>query len=331
MKKAIILLCCFVLHTFFIFSQIPLNGLVGKYSFSGNADNEAGNNANGVVSGAVLTADRCGNPNSAYLFNGVSDYISISNFKLFANNEITISLWAKAASLSSNCMIMMSPDNWNDRCVVCGQYVGNPTYFIWDYGNCNSGGRTLINGPSFNTQWHHYVFITSFSQNIKKIYIDSICVSSQTFMGSLINYTRDMYVGGGTDWSGGDIGFAGSIDDIRIYNRGLSDPEVMDLYNELACFTGLASSFGHSGELNINAYPNPNNGFFILSFRYPESEKVTVQITNLLGEMIFRETDEYSRGYYNKPVNLQKFPSGIYSVKVRVGETGLCKTIIISK
>jgi hypothetical protein len=47
--------------------------------FNGNAIEESGNGNNGTVNGATLTEDRFGNPNSAYHFNGTSDYIEIIN------------------------------------------------------------------------------------------------------------------------------------------------------------------------------------------------------------------------------------------------------------
>ena len=73
-----------------LFSQIPTNGLVGYWSFSGNANDSSGNNLNGTVNGAVLTEDRFGNSSSAYSFDG-NDYISVNDDDLlsFPNNEFT--------------------------------------------------------------------------------------------------------------------------------------------------------------------------------------------------------------------------------------------------
>lgn len=62
-----------------IFSQlpnyVPAHGLAGWWSFSGNANDLSGHNAHGTVLGPALTADRHGNPNSAYQFDGMDDYI----------------------------------------------------------------------------------------------------------------------------------------------------------------------------------------------------------------------------------------------------------------
>ena len=52
------------------------NGLIAYYPFNGNANDASGNGNNGTVYGATLTADRFGNPNSAYYFNGTNNYIT---------------------------------------------------------------------------------------------------------------------------------------------------------------------------------------------------------------------------------------------------------------
>jgi hypothetical protein len=59
------------------------NGLVGYWPFCGNANDMSGNGNNGTVNGATLTKDRFGNTNSAYSFDGVNDFISISSNNLF--------------------------------------------------------------------------------------------------------------------------------------------------------------------------------------------------------------------------------------------------------
>ena len=70
MKKTLLL---FLFITAIVNSQIPNyvpnNGLIAWYPFNGNANDESGNNNNGVVNGAVLTTDRYNSTNSAYNFN----------------------------------------------------------------------------------------------------------------------------------------------------------------------------------------------------------------------------------------------------------------------
>jgi hypothetical protein len=303
-----------------ISAQIPIIGLVGKYSFSGNANNEISDSANGLVYGATLTEDRCGEMNSAYHFSLTSDYIAISIFNQLLNNELSISLWAKAETLSSNCLAMLAPDDWNDRCVICAQYIGEPTYLIWDYGNCDYNGRTVVPGLAYSNEWHHYVFITSQSQNLKSIYMDSICMSSQSFMGSLNNNDRDLYIGAGTDWAGGSIGFQGSIDDVRIYDRALSPPEVASLYHENPCFTGInfVKDYDNSA---VAIYPVPSYD----KIRITGLDHGTIEIRNLQGQII----KAFNIVENNSVVDISKLTSGVYLVKITTDNRCIVKKILV--
>ena len=81
-------------------AQIPTNGLVRQYTFSGNANDNV-NSQHGTIIGSTLTSDRFGNPNSAFYFDGVNDYIDLPLSGLLLN-EYTYSLWVSASSLPSS-------------------------------------------------------------------------------------------------------------------------------------------------------------------------------------------------------------------------------------
>src|SRR3989344_4304894 len=70
------------------------DGLTGRWSLDGNANDQVGS-ADGTVSGATLTTGPDGTANGAYSFNGTSDSIDLgtSNFGIDQTNEFTISLW----------------------------------------------------------------------------------------------------------------------------------------------------------------------------------------------------------------------------------------------
>ena len=64
----------FLLFSNTCLSQINLNqGLVAYYPFNGNANDASGNGNNAIFNNATLAADRLGNANSAYSFNGIDN------------------------------------------------------------------------------------------------------------------------------------------------------------------------------------------------------------------------------------------------------------------
>jgi len=80
--------------------QDPIaSGLVAYYPFDASADDLSGNGNNGTNNGAVPTADRFGNVNSAYSFSAASITIPYAaGFNIPPNGQFTISAWAQPAS-----------------------------------------------------------------------------------------------------------------------------------------------------------------------------------------------------------------------------------------
>ncbi len=119
-----------------------INGLVAYYPFNGNADDESGNGNHGTVNGATLTEDRFLNPNSAYSFSGVNDFINCGNDDTFnLRNALTIAAWMKPAK-----------DRWKfKRLIMITPSTPEENYQIqleldivnFNYTNANSGGSDL--------------------------------------------------------------------------------------------------------------------------------------------------------------------------------------------
>lgn len=75
-------------------AQIPTNGLIAWYPFSGNAKDSSGNGNNATPNNTILTTDRFGRANKAYSFNGINDVIVAPNSSSlnFANGDYQINI-----------------------------------------------------------------------------------------------------------------------------------------------------------------------------------------------------------------------------------------------
>src|SRR5215475_7065552 len=97
--KLTLSICC-LFFSFFAIGQVNLSqGLLAYYPFNGNANDASGNNNHGTpMNGVQLTTDRFGNANSAYLFDGVDDYITIPNSaSLNPTNAMSVALYFNPA------------------------------------------------------------------------------------------------------------------------------------------------------------------------------------------------------------------------------------------
>ena len=83
------------------FAQIDLqSGLIAYYPFSGGTNDLSGNGHNAInVGNAMLTTDRFGNLNSAYYFDGIDDYLKVSDANgSFSSPRFSLVLWFQTES-----------------------------------------------------------------------------------------------------------------------------------------------------------------------------------------------------------------------------------------
>lgn len=284
----------------FAFSLTGLSqtGLLGSYPFNGNANDVSGNGNNGSVSGATLTTDRFGNPNSAYLFNGLNSYISIGNN--FSYGSHSFSCWARKDSVAASNTLVSKVNN--------GPY---------DLQNSEFGlnGFTIGTTSAWNTvysvtpvidvsQWNCYVATYNSVTHIAIIYgngiIDSVNVG---IYSDVIN--TPIFIGARPFWSGNGgpaFFFKGAIDEVNIYNRVLSQHEVDSL-----C-PSLTTSIPKQTSERLNIFPNPfstqtilkvskflNNASLII---YNSLGQQVKQMNNLQGQTITLQRDNLPSGIY---------------------------------
>ena len=240
MRKLILFIALsFLLGNQFLFSQVPsyvpTNGLVGYWPFSGNANDASGNGNNGTVNGATLIADRNGIVNSAYSFDGLSNYIQVPHSSSISiTGDITMSAWVKTnGSNGQNYQTIISK---------------RQTYWTWEYAMWLSyhnstphntkllAARSLGTGngeygwsttPYIQNNWENWV--VTISNNQMKIYKNGVLDQTQVFSLVPVNQTCPLLFGKNT-LSDSSEQFYGNIDDIGIWNRALTPQEVSDLY-----------------------------------------------------------------------------------------------------
>ena len=242
-----------------IFAQAPTNGLVAYYPFNGNANDAVGTN-HGAVNGATLTTDRKGNALNAYSFNGGSNYIQIPHSNTFnITGVITISVWINSNSISSQRIIDKTTVGGSDAWMADLRPNGQIRFIV---ANAGSNGQTQAQSDAVftnNNQWYH--FVVTYDNNNVRFYKDGLIINTKIQTGSSINNSNPLRFGANSllngDW------FNGKLDDIRIYNRALTDTEVQQLYQAEAppidLNTGLVAYYKMDGNAQ-DASGNSNHG-----------------------------------------------------------------------
>lgn len=205
----------------------PTNGLVAYYPLNGNANDQTTNANHGTVSGAILTVDRFGSANSAYYFDGVNDDISgTTNNWPFNKTPRTISIWGKLSSLPNftNAILLTYG--------VAQPHSSNSIYFQLVTGQKKVLYVAYQDDISANydynvNQWYH--FVGTYDGTVATLYINGALVVSEN-KPDWNNLPADFHIGSLDNWTSW---LNGVIDDIRIYNRVLSQEEILSLYYEL--------------------------------------------------------------------------------------------------
>jgi hypothetical protein len=233
-------------------SYVPTNGLIGWWPFNGNANDESANNNNGTNNGATLTTDRFGHADSAYLFDGLSSYISIPSSASLESptKRLTISAWVNLAGYS---LVGQTLDPILDK----SDNSGNSFMYHYEIDLNGSGFYIGVNnwtnniGTAYNFSFNRwYMLSIALDSSVAYIYRNDTLVTTQSF---ITNITRDgLPLEIGRDVPGVTEVFNGKIDDIGIWNRALSQHEISNLYNNVN--TGIKEPL-IANQLKI--YPNP--------------------------------------------------------------------------
>jgi len=212
------------------------------YPFNGNANDESGNGNDGVVHGATLSSDRYGNANSSYSFEGKDNYITIPEFSELptSNDPFSICLWAYISNDSpspfrfyrwgSNETGMGAVDEWNAFSFIDASYKAFDKYdgLVHTFYGVTYKEDTWIEIPELQRgTWFHTA--VTYDGSTVKIY----------FNGDLKKTHSDDANVHSSNITIGPHGFhvpdasypLNKIDDIRLYDKCLSDSEILDIYN----------------------------------------------------------------------------------------------------
>lgn len=226
MMKKIITLFLFVLLIQFAGAALT-DGVQLHAPLDGNANDISGNGNNGIVYGAVLTSDKDNNANSAYQFNGQNSYIDFGTSSLGLSDKITVSVWIKPNSQASYYSQIISPEAYyrpymirtagrgpdlTAQCLISASTGGN-------YIEANKGGIKVGN-------WHHIA--CAYDGAKASIYVDGELKNSVSMSGPLRMRPQHILAGANPSIPISSF-FNGTIDDIRIWNRGLSQDEIEEL------------------------------------------------------------------------------------------------------
>jgi len=229
----------------------PSNDLVAYYPFNSNANDSSGNGYNATYINTSLTTDRFGNNSSSYSFNGTNNTIQYGDIldEVFCAPvaKFTITGWANTRTCGNYTtgggMIMSKSSGgggvyqWNithqeNQVNVAVISDGIAQNYLW------------LTSPMPTNQWFQFTLVFDGSlleMERLKLYLNGQSSNTTVYkhIGTLgtstQNSTQNVCIAASHEY--GDPQnlhsfYDGSIDDIRIYSKALTQEEIDSLYHE---------------------------------------------------------------------------------------------------
>ena len=162
-------------------------------------------------------------------FDGVNDYLATSNLAGTLGGTATLTAWLKTTQVGNVKM-------YNAPGIAGVEQFNGANDIFWGW--LDETGRIAIKvgdnvnvarstSPVNDGQWHHVAFTRDAASGVIKLYVDGVLNATATSDTGL--KTTPFASFGRIEDTGGTINYlAGSLDEIRVYNRVLSDAEVHD-------------------------------------------------------------------------------------------------------
>ena len=203
----------------------------------------AGSNNGTLVNGPTFTGSNGG----GIQFDATDDYASIPDNNSLDLTELTISLWFNRGDILAlppsdrhNLFVkgntdVPSGDEINYLVSLSGPITGGGRY-VWRHPSVDSGVANILAPPSqilFANQWYNLVF-THVSTNAPIPYLNGVKQTNWTVnnpTNALVPNTWRATICGDVERSPSAASFNGIMSIVQLYNRALSETEVLQNWN----------------------------------------------------------------------------------------------------
>jgi len=213
----------------------PSSSLVGYWPLNtvdgGTAEDLSSNGNDGDLFGDVSSVD--GKVADAASFDGDGDYIEIEHDPVFDLSDFTVDIWFKTDGFSDEIGVIVNKQD------PSGQYSDRNWWLAMDNGqgfaggghlgfrtSSSSGDRVLLEASNDyrDGEWHRAVGVVSDADSTAELWVDGTEEDSQSGIGTPDTQADPIQIG--KEIGGSGRYFGGAVDDVRIYDRALSDSEI---------------------------------------------------------------------------------------------------------
>lgn len=185
----------------------------------------SGHNNNGSLNGPVQWTD-AGKIGGALKFTGPYNYVLVANnASLNPTKAITIAAWINPSWTGNNRILQKSTEGSDNQYRLLKEGGNNIRFHIPPAANFEVTGKVPPNG-----EWTHLA--ATYDGSMIRVYFNAVVMGETAWSGTMGTSDGPLFIG--TKWSKAPAGdeFNGMMDDVRIYNRALSQGELAVLGGE---------------------------------------------------------------------------------------------------
>jgi hypothetical protein len=183
---------------------------------------------NYTLLGDATTDTTCAVGDGCITFDGTNDYLrSNKTSGLGGDNSYTISLWHQIAADEDDSVVFDTGDTSSDRTrlLVFNVLFGDPTYHKYVSFNVETATMETISRAAV---WEHMVIRYDTNDNNFTLFLNATPIYSEITAGAMALVNNSMYFG---LRSALDRDMDGLIDEVKIWNRPITDAEISQDYN----------------------------------------------------------------------------------------------------
>ena len=289
-------------------------GLVAYYPFDGNSEDQTRNKNHGALQGgAKLTEDRFGRDNSALYLDGNGDWVDINGVADDVKRSVTMATWIQADPANSGTRRSILAVNSalgeqggslggsNILLLLIGRRSSDETltrkFVIFDA--ITGGYEAMSQTDVADGRWHHVAYTTD--GEVGNFFVDGVREGSHATDYEFQENFR-WSLGQEFDDARPSDYLKGLLDDVRIYNRILSDNEIKALYETYTY--RLVSGEGDDGNANFKVVSNMLQTNQKLDFEAQKTHSVRVEVSDTDGQT-------FEQVFQIQVLNTNDAPNGI--------------------
>ena len=280
----------------------------------------SGNNNTGTLHNMDDEAWGQGVQGNALYFDGMDDYVTVDHDPSldFAHHGFTICFWLHQSVEDNHMTYIMKGTHFSPgtgKRFEVYHHMDNQIRFVVDDGLEQSEIRGVSSLPFITGNWVHIAIVRNTRSGQLEFYRNGTLENTTDDRSGSISNDEHLFIGVASDEN--DTHFKGGIDEIRIFDEGLSKNDIELIYNN-----GLTEIEHHTPpscyELEMQTYPNPFNSRTTIQYALAQTGRIKLSIYNLLGQEVEVLVNQIQdTGSHSVTFDASTLQSGIYLCRLR--------------